>query len=130
LSTPTYFNPVAKEKWSPSSLLLPGTLRSLTTGVDRRVRGTAGGDRLPSSCPPSTHVASLPTVNILFNSVVSDDAFFGTLDLTDFYLGTPLTPPDTLKYIPTYFLPKFCLACLCSPFYRKIIKERSIFYLE
>ncbi len=25
--------------------------------------------------------------------MVSDDAFFGTIDLTDFYLGTPVTLP-------------------------------------
>jgi hypothetical protein len=94
LSTPTYFNPVAKEKCPPSCLVLPGTLRSITAGVDSRVCGTAGGDRLPSSCPPTTHVASLPTVDIMFNSVVSDDAFFGTLDLTEFYLFTPLETPQ------------------------------------
>jgi hypothetical protein len=43
--------------------------------------------------PPSTDVASLTAVNIALNSVVSDDAFFGTADLTDFYLGTPVTLP-------------------------------------
>ena len=105
-STPTYYNPVAKEKWSPLSLLQPGTLRSPLTGVDRRVRGTAGGDRLPSSCPPSTHVASLPTVNILFNSVVSDDAHFGTIDLTDFYLGTILPVPQFIKIYVHQFSPE------------------------
>jgi hypothetical protein len=47
------------------------------------------------------YVASLPNVNILFNSVVSDDAFFGTLDLTDFYLGTPLTP-SSLVSVPLF----------------------------
>jgi hypothetical protein len=61
------------------------------------MRGTAGGDRLPSSCPPSTQVTSLPTVNIIFNSVVSDDAFFGSIDLSDFYLGTDLNPPQNIK---------------------------------
>jgi hypothetical protein len=58
-STPTYYNPVAREKWSPSSVSLPSPDRSYETDVDRRGRGTAGGDRLLSSCPPSTHVASL-----------------------------------------------------------------------
>jgi hypothetical protein len=24
-SNPTYYNPIAKEKWSPSSLLIPGS---------------------------------------------------------------------------------------------------------
>jgi hypothetical protein len=89
-STPTYYNRVVKEKWTPSALLRSGPSRSLTDVVSRRVRGTAGGDRLPSSCP-STDVASLTAVNIALNSVVSDNAFFGTADLTDFYLGTPVT---------------------------------------
>jgi hypothetical protein len=96
-STPTYYNRVVKEKWTPSSLLRPGSSRSLLDDVDRRVRGTAGGDRLPSSCPPSTDVASLTAVNIALNSVVSDNAFFGTADLTDFYLGTPVTLPISLR---------------------------------
>jgi hypothetical protein len=77
-STPTYYNRVVKEKWTSAATLLPGHHRSLDTGVARRVRGTAGGDRLLPSCPPSQHVASLPTVNILFNSIVSSSAFFGT----------------------------------------------------
>jgi hypothetical protein len=71
--------------------LRPGPSRSLTDDVSHRNRGTAGGNRLPSSCPPSTDVVSLTAVNIALNSVVSDDAVFGTTDLTDFYLGTPVT---------------------------------------
>jgi hypothetical protein len=92
-STPTYYNRVVKEKWTQSFLLLPGSSRSLASDVSRRVRGTAGGDRLPYSCPPCTVVASLSAVNICLNSVVSDHAFFGTVDLTDFYLGTPVLLP-------------------------------------
>ncbi len=102
---PLHYNPVAKEKWSPASLLLPGPQRCYTTGVDRRVRGTAGGDRLPSSYPPSTQVASLLTVNILFNSIVSDNAFFGSIDLSDFYLGTPLNSPKYIKLFTQQFSP-------------------------
>ena len=102
-SPPTYFNPIPKEKWSPSSLSIHGPLRSLTSDVDRRVRGTAGGDRLDSSCPPSTHVASLPCVNLLLNSVVSTDAFFGSVDLTDFYLGTDLSSPQYIKLFTHLF---------------------------
>jgi hypothetical protein len=66
---------------------------SLWTDVERRVRGTAEGDRLLLSCPSSTETASLTALNCVLNSVVSDDAFFGTIDLTDFYLGTPVTLP-------------------------------------
>jgi hypothetical protein len=67
------------------------------------VRGTAGGDRLSVSYSVSTATASHPTVHCLLNSVVSDHAFFGTIDLTDFYLGTPSPNPQFLKiYIATY----------------------------
>jgi hypothetical protein len=86
-SPATCYNPVANEKWSPASLLLPGPQRCYTTGVDR----------LPSSCPSSTQVTSLPTVNILFNSAVSDNAFFGYIDLSDFYLGTDFNPSQYIK---------------------------------
>ncbi len=51
----------------------------------------------------STQVASLPTVNILFNSIVSDNAFFGSIDLTDFNLGTDLDPPQYIKLFTHQF---------------------------
>ena len=78
-ATPTYYNRVVKEK--PAD--------ALPTGVQCRVRGTAGGDRVkvPYSCSSAT--ASLPTVKILLNAVVSEDnSRFGTIDLTDYYLGS------------------------------------------
>jgi hypothetical protein len=103
LSSATYYNRVIKGKWSASSLLTPGHLRSLDTDVLRRVRGTAGGDRLHSSCPPSTNIASLPALNITLNAVVSEDAFFGSVDLTDFYLGTPILHHQYIKvYVDSY----------------------------
>jgi hypothetical protein len=107
-STTTYYNRVVKENWTSSSLLLPGPSRSLWSDVDRRVRGTAGGDRLPSSCPPSTPTASLTAVNVLLNSTVSDNAVFGYADLKDFYLGTPVDLPLSQRQfirvdVGTYF---------------------------
>jgi hypothetical protein len=36
-STPTYYNRVVKEKWTPSSLLLPGPSRSLWSDMDQGV---------------------------------------------------------------------------------------------
>jgi hypothetical protein len=68
--------------------------RSYGTDVDRRVRGIAGGDRLKSFVPLSVLVASLPCVKILFSTVVSSDAFFGSVNLTDFYLDSPLAIPN------------------------------------
>ncbi len=114
----TYYNSVVKEKWSPASLLLPGHQRSLLYDVNRRVRRTAVGDRLPSSCPPSTPTASLIALNCLLNSVVSDNARFGSIDLTDFYLGIPLTPKQFIKnYIDTY-PPQVLLRLSLAPFIR------------
>jgi hypothetical protein len=115
-SNPTYYNPIARKKWSPSSLLLPGSDRSHDTDVDRRVRGTAGSDRLESSVPPSTLVASLPCVNILFNSFVSSDAFFGSVDLTDFYLKSPLATPQFIKSYTNLFSPEVLSRLSLLPF--------------
>jgi hypothetical protein len=131
-STPTYYNPVAREKWSPSSALLPGSSRSYETDVSRRVRGTAGGDRLPSSVPPSTLVASLPCVNILFNSVVSTDAFLGSIDLTDFYLGTPLATAQYIKIYTNIFSPEVLSRLSLLPFLKqdKSGKPYIIFRIE
>ncbi len=41
-SNPTYYNPVAKEKWSPSSLLLPGSAGTLWASDVRSAAGKAG----------------------------------------------------------------------------------------
>ncbi len=65
-SSPTFFNRVVNEKWSPLSLLIPGPLRSLVNDFLHRVRETAGGDRLPSSCPHSTNTASLTALFQLY----------------------------------------------------------------
>jgi hypothetical protein len=98
-----YYNRVVKEKWSPLSLLTCGPLHSLANDVLRRVRGTAGGDRLPSSCPPSTNTASLTAFNCILNAVVSENAVFVSLDLVDFYFGTPLLSPQFIKiYVDSY----------------------------
>ena len=82
--TPTYYNPVPREKWSNDQ-------------ITRRARGTAGGDRAFVDHPVSTNTAPMMGVNCLFHATVSEDAFFGTLDLTDFYLGSPMpSPPNSL----------------------------------
>jgi hypothetical protein len=105
-SLPTYLNNVVKEKWPPSALLRLGHLRDEESDVDRRVRGTAGGDRLFVSCPVSTAVASNHLVNCIFNATVSEDAYFGTFDLTDFYLGTPNPNPPYLKVFLDQYPPE------------------------
>jgi hypothetical protein len=43
-SLPAYHNNAVKEKWFSYTLLYPGDRRDIMFDVDRRVRGTAGGD--------------------------------------------------------------------------------------
>jgi hypothetical protein len=96
-SLPTYLNNVVKEKWFPSALLRSSNRLDIVSDVDRLVRGTVGGDRLTVSSLVSTAVASHPLVNCLFTAVFFENAHFGTVDLTDFYLGTTNPNPPFIK---------------------------------
>jgi len=63
--------------------------------VPHRVRWTVGGDRVEYSGDVSTKTADLTTAKLLFNSVLSvPNARCMMGDLKDFYLGTPMQPPD------------------------------------
>ena len=105
-----------KEKWPPPALLRPGHLRDLASDVDRRVRGTAGGDRLAVSIPVSTPTASYPSLNCLLNAVMSEDSYFGSVDLTDYYLGTPNPNPPFLKIFVDEYPPEVLSRLRLSPF--------------
>ena len=78
-STPTYFKNVVKEK-----------LVVDTANIKRRVRGTAGGDRVTVPYCCSTATASMSLVKMLLNGVVSEDSIFGTLDVKNFYYGADI----------------------------------------
>jgi hypothetical protein len=89
--TPAYYNPQLKIK--------------IKNGViERRVRGTIGGDQVHYSGEKAAYTAALETIRILLNAVVSEDAKFLTADIKDFYLGTPLERYEymriNLKHIP------------------------------
>jgi len=79
-----YYNPVVKQK------------RNDDGSIKCRVRGTAGGDRLTVPYDVSARTASLETVKMLIHSIVSSNKKWRTLDIADFYLGTPL-PPSTSR---------------------------------
>ena len=51
----------------------------------------------------------MDVVKILFNSVVSTDAQWITMDIVDYYLGTPL-PRSEYLHIPLKFIPDDVLA--------------------
>ena len=80
----TYFNPQVREK-----RLADGSLQ-------RRVRGTAGGDRSNYEGPTSTDCAEIAAVKVLLNSVISTGAGWMTVDLVDMYLNHRL---DRSEYI-------------------------------
>ena len=86
LKTPTYYNRVVREKWDP-----------VLKRIVRRVRGTAGGDRIVSNYNVPSSVAALVTVKILLNAVVTENANFATIDLTDFYLGALMPELEYIK---------------------------------
>jgi len=81
-----YYNPVVKQKLNPD-----GTIKF-------RVRGTAGGNLLSVPYDVSARTASLDVVNFLLHSTVSDNKQWLTIDIKDFYLGTPL-PASRYEYV-------------------------------
>ena len=74
-----------------------------------RVRGVAGGDRIIYPGDVSQTVAVMSTVKIFLNSVVSEDADFMTIDIKDFYIGTPMERPEYIR-IPAKCIPPSIMA--------------------
>jgi hypothetical protein len=89
----SYYNPQCKVKIKPD-----GT-------IQRRVRGTIGGDRVYYPGVTAAFVAHLETIRLQINAAVSEDAELCTADISDFYLGTPLDRKEymsiSLKHIPS-----------------------------
>jgi hypothetical protein len=79
-----YYNPQVKEKYKNGEW-------------ERRVRGTAGGDRINYNGKVTARTASLEVVRALLNSTLADDADFMAADITDYYLGTPLLRPEYMR---------------------------------
>ena len=88
----TYYNPQTKQK------------RDALGNVTYRIRGTAGGDKIHYDGPTSALTADMPVVKLLLHSVVSEGASWMTVDIKDYYLGTPLLRPEYVR-IPFRFLP-------------------------
>jgi hypothetical protein len=81
-----YYNPVVKQKWNDDGI------------IKFRVRGTAGGNLLDVPYDVSARTASLDVVKMLLHSTISDNKNWFTIDVKDFYLGTPL-PEIRYEYI-------------------------------
>jgi hypothetical protein len=80
--TASYYNPQIKVKVAPD-----GTL-------NRRVRGTYGGNVTDYTGLRSSWTADMQTVKLLLNATVSENANLRTLDIKDFYLGSDLEEPE------------------------------------
>ena len=72
-----------------------------------RIRGTFGGDRLRGKYPfeVAARTAELEVVRLLLNSTIStEQARFMTIDIKDYYLGTPMDRSEWMwvdcKFIP------------------------------
>jgi hypothetical protein len=67
---------------------------------------TVGGNLIAYPGDKSTRTAKLETTKILLKSVISTlDARFSTMDITNFYLNTPLDRPKYLR-IPINLIPE------------------------
>lgn len=76
---------------------LVATIRP-TKSETHRVRVTAGGDKLDYPGNTSTDTASLTTLKILLNSVLSTKgATFITADIKDFYYNTPMARYEYMR---------------------------------
>lgn len=63
-----------------------------------RTRFTAGGDKINYPFEVVTPTAEMLVAKILFNSIISTPgARFMTMDISNFYLMTPLLRPEYLR---------------------------------
>jgi hypothetical protein len=89
----TYVNPVCSKKLRDEG------------NIKFRTRATIGGDQIDYPYNTTAVTANLESIKILLNAMISDDINIATIDLEDFYLGTPLPHREYIR-IPTRFIPK------------------------
>ena len=71
-----------------------------------RSRLTVGGDRIKYPFDVSAPTADLPTIKLLWNSVLSSPgAKYFTMDISNFYLGSPLPRPEFMR-LPINIIPE------------------------
>merc|ERR1711966_284779 len=79
-----------------------------------RTRVTVGGDRINCPFDCGTPTADVPVIKLLWNSTISTPgAKYFTLDISNFYLGTPMERPEymrmPLKIMPPEIVEKYNL---------------------
>jgi hypothetical protein len=88
----TYVYPVCVEK------------RNEDGSLNFRTRLTIGGDRIQYPYDKTAVTAEMEALKILLNCMISENASWSTIDLTDFYLGTDLPHPEFIR-IPLHLIP-------------------------
>ena len=109
----TYYNLKPKEKYDAD-----------TDIITRRIRGTIGGDRVNYPGLVTAATADRFTVKSFLHSLVSNrrnhntDIRFATLNIVDFFLGTPLERPEfaliSTKFIPQDIMDQYNLSSFIS----------------
>lgn len=76
-----------------------------------RVRGTIGGDKVQYYGDKAAQTAALTTLKLLLAAMISEDAQWCTVDLTDFYLNHmhTLEAPEYM-WIPVDLIPEDIMA--------------------
>eukprot|EP00804_Cyclotella_cryptica_P026100 CCRYP_013955-RI/>CCRYP_013955-RI protein AED:0.47 eAED:0.47 QI:0/-1/0/1/-1/1/1/0/200 len=73
-------------------------IRPEKTDEPNQTRFTVGGDRINYPGKVGTQTAEMPVAKLLFNSIISTpNAKFMTIDISNFYLMTPLMRPEYLR---------------------------------
>jgi hypothetical protein len=86
-----FINPLSKPRDRLASYYNPQCQIKVKEGKQvYRVRGTYGGNRTDYKGDTAAWTADLETVKVLLNAVVSEDSNWMTIDIKDFYLGTPM----------------------------------------
>jgi hypothetical protein len=94
------------------------TIRPNKTEINR-VRNCASGDRLDFPGPTATQTASLTTIKILLNSIISTPGTrFSPFDIKNFYYGTPMNRYEYMKLhiskIPAKIIKEYNLTSLAT----------------
>ena len=80
----SYYHPQVKLKWKEGHYVY-------------RVRGVYGGNISDYVGMTSSTSSDMQTFKLLLNAVVSEDSQFMTADISDFYLGSPLSRPEYMR---------------------------------
>ena len=99
-----------------------------------RSRLTVGGDRIQHPFDVSAPTADLPTIKLLWNLVLSSPgAKYFTMDISNFYLGSPLPRPEFMRLpvniIPDEIMTKYNLAEIAVNGYVYILVVKGVYGL-